>query len=82
LEVLQEAILVEGLSAEIVPVTHSSGDLSYLPGSPTILFALEDLFPHSSGREAYAFSCRIYTTLEGLKYILSPQWCVRRWSND
>ena len=64
-------------------MTHSSGDLSYLPGSPTILFEGEDLFPQSSGREAYAFSCRIYTTTpEGLKYILSPRWCARRWSDD
>ena len=66
LTILERVVAEEKHAAEIISVTlDSDGQLNF-PGSPTILVDGEDLFP-TKRHEAYASSCRIYTTPEGPK---------------
>ena len=66
LGILENVVVQEGFSAEILPVIPNPDGWSDFPGSPTILVNGEDLFP-AERRAARATSCRIYATPEGLK---------------
>jgi hypothetical protein len=66
LGILENAVIQEGFSAEILPVILDPNECSDFPGSPTILVNGEDLFP-AERRAMSAASCRIYATPEGPK---------------
>lgn len=67
LNILEEALIERGSSAEVTPVEIGPEDRLSSPGSPTILVDGEDLFPVEERLGARAASCRIYATPEGPK---------------
>jgi hypothetical protein len=66
LGILENVVVQEGFSAEILSVIPNPDDWSDFPGSPTIIVNGEELFP-AERRATRATSCRIYATLEGPK---------------
>jgi hypothetical protein len=63
---LENVVVQEGFSAEILSMIPNPDDWSDFPGSPTILVNGEDLFP-AERWATRATSCRIYATPEGPK---------------
>ncbi|WP_152670655.1 DF family (seleno)protein [Rubrobacter aplysinae] len=67
---LREALGLEGVRAEVVPVrveTDDAAERLRFPGSPTVRLGGEDAFPVSEERERWALGCRTYVTPEGLR---------------
>ena len=67
--VLRQALVEEGIEAQITPVSVEDDKESQkmrFPGSPTIRIDGEDAFPVDQ-RENWPLTCRTYTTPEGLR---------------
>ena len=66
LDILENVVVQERFSAEILPVIPDPEHWSDFPGSLTTLINGEDPFP-AERHSTRATSCRIYATPEGLK---------------